>query len=75
MLLPKIVGYAKMNTAKRINQLRNTPGTAVWQRNYHEHVIRDDAPLSNIQLYIAENQLRWADDEENPINISKRTGG
>ncbi len=74
MLLPKIVGYAKMNTAKRINQLRDTPSTPVWQRNYYEHVIRDEASLSNIRLYIAENPMRWADDEENPINISKRTG-
>jgi len=74
MLLPKIVGYAKMNTAKRINQLRNTPSTSVWQRNYYEHIIRDETSLSNIRLYISENPMRWADDEENPINISKRTG-
>ena len=43
-----------------------------WQRNYYEHIIRDETALNNIRRYIIENPLRWADDEENPINI--RTG-
>ncbi len=34
MLLPKIIGYFKMNSAKIINQLCNTPGVSFWQRNY-----------------------------------------
>jgi len=42
MTLPKVVGYLKMNSAKRINQSRNTPGIRVWQRNYYERVIRDN---------------------------------
>lgn len=72
MSLPKIIGYAKMNTAKRINQLRHTYGAPVWQRSYYEHVIRDEASLNRIRQYIAENPLRWADDEENPVNMSNQ---
>jgi putative transposase len=37
-----------------------------WQRNYYEHVIRDDHSLVRIRDYIANNPARWAEDEENP---------
>jgi REP element-mobilizing transposase RayT len=72
MLIPKIVGYFKMNTAKEINQIRNTPGVPVWQRNYYEHIIRDERDLDRIRAYIAENPLRWPEDEENPIRHRQR---
>lgn len=62
MLLPKVVGYIKMNTARQINQLRNADGVPVWQRNYYEHVIRNEESLNSIPRYIAEN----------PVNISVR---
>jgi len=67
MLLPKMVGYFKMNSAKRINQLRNTPGTPVWQRNYYERVIRDEHELQVIQKYIADNPVKWNEDPENNV--------
>ena len=38
----------------------------LWQRNYYEHVIRDEDHLNRIRQYIMENPLRWAEDEENP---------
>jgi putative transposase len=59
MLLPLIVGYLKMNTAKRINLLRGTPGIPVWQRNYYEHVIRSDKKFAEIETYILNNPLNW----------------
>jgi len=31
----------------------------VWQRNYHEHIIRDQASLERIRRYIADNPARW----------------
>jgi len=42
MLLPKVIGYFKMNASKVINELRGTPGGLVWQRNYYEHIVRGD---------------------------------
>jgi REP element-mobilizing transposase RayT len=66
MLIPKIIGYAKMNTAKRINQSRNTHGNPVWQRNYYERVIRDENELNRAQQYIIDNPAKWDTDEENP---------
>ena len=34
--------------SRRINEIRDTPGAPVWQRNYYEHVIRDDADYNRI---------------------------
>ncbi|MFW5862249.1 MAG: transposase [Spirochaetota bacterium] len=62
MTLPKIIGRFKMNTAKQINQLRQTPGTTVWQRNYYEHIIRDEHELNRIRHYIAQNPAKWRND-------------
>ncbi len=50
----------------RINTLRATPGTPVWQRNYHEHIIRDERSLNRIRQYIRDNPAQWAFDPENP---------
>ncbi|MDP1696576.1 MAG: hypothetical protein Q8L45_02120 [Xanthomonadaceae bacterium] len=37
-----------------------------WQRNYYEHIIRNEASLGRIRQYIADNPSRWAQDRENP---------
>ena len=66
MLLPKIVGYFKMNTAKRINLSRQTPGLPFWHRNYYEHIIRNEADLQRIRDYIQTNPVRWAEDQLHP---------
>ena len=59
MLIPKVVGYFKMNSAKQINTLRNTTGMPVWQRNYYEHIIRNENKLNKIREYIQNNPLKW----------------
>lgn len=38
----------------------------LWQRNYYEQVIRNEASLQRIREYIAHNPARWAEDRENP---------
>lgn len=37
-----------------------------WQRNYYEHVIRNEDSLNRIREYIQTNQQRWQLDRENP---------
>jgi REP element-mobilizing transposase RayT len=69
MTLSKVVGYLKMNTGKRINELRDNAGAPVWQRNYYEHIIRNDDDLANIRRYIAENPMKWELDENHPKNV------
>jgi REP element-mobilizing transposase RayT len=36
----------------------------LWQRNYYEHVIRDQDDLERIQRYIAHNPIGWEEDHE-----------
>lgn len=38
----------------------------LWQRNYYERVIRDDAELERAREYIANNPIEWELDPENP---------
>jgi putative transposase len=38
----------------------------LWQRNYYEHIIRDEKSLNHIRQYIADNPAQWALDRENP---------
>jgi putative transposase len=38
----------------------------LWQRNYYEHIIRDDESLNRIRQYISDNPSHWAFDRENP---------
>ena len=58
-----IAGF-KSACTKRINELRDTPGLPVWQRNYHERVIRNDEELHALRGYIRNNPARWEEDSE-----------
>ena len=58
----EMVRAFKTFSAKRVNQLRQTSGTSIWQRGYHEHIIRSDASYLNIAEYIQTNPQRWSDD-------------
>jgi len=64
-----IIGQYKSKTTKRINKLCNTPSRYVWQRNYFDHIIRNDIDLNRIRQYINENPINWDSDRNNPINL------
>ncbi len=64
--LPTIIGAFKSTAARRINARQGTPGATIWQRNYYEHVIRDESSLNRIREYIINNPLSWEMDQENP---------
>jgi REP element-mobilizing transposase RayT len=38
----------------------------IWQRNYYEHIIRNQPELDRIRQYIADNPHQWEEDQENP---------
>jgi putative transposase len=61
----RLIGAFKTVSTKRINEHRDTPGVPVWQRNYYEHIIRNEDDLEAIRRYIACNPLRWHLDREN----------
>ena len=37
----------------------------LWQRNYYEHIVRDEEEWQRIHDYIAANPINWAVDREN----------
>lgn len=63
-----VAGF-KSAVTKRINAIRNNPGCPVWQRNYYEHVTRNDDDLNQIRQYIMNNPMKWELDENNPVNL------
>ena len=44
----------------------NTTVHDVWQRNYWEHIVRDEPELNRIREYIAANPMRWEMDRLHP---------
>ena len=62
--LGAIVGSFKSATSRRIGRDFNVTG--IWQRNYHDRIIRDERELERIWRYIEANPANWADDNENP---------
>ncbi|NCJ08257.1 transposase [Synechococcales cyanobacterium C] len=66
--LSEIVRAFKTFSARRINELRQCSGVPVWQRNYYEHIIRNEESLNRIRGYITENPIRWSKDREGPNN-------
>ena len=43
----------------------------LWQRNYYEHVIRNEDSLNRIRQYILANPAQWAIDRENPAATTR----
>jgi REP element-mobilizing transposase RayT len=67
--LSSFVAGFKSAVTKRINEHRGTPGAPVWQRNYYEHIIRNEDDLEAIRHYILTNPSRWHEDRENPYFV------
>jgi putative transposase len=44
----------------------------VWQRNYYEHVVRDEDELARIREYVHLNAVQWQLDRENPHRLVDR---
>ena len=69
--LGQVVAYFKFQSTKYINQHRDMPGTRVWQRNYYDHVIRDERDLQRIRRYVTDNPMQWELDQLHPNNLSR----
>jgi len=61
--LGRLIGAFKTVSTKQINVICNTPGTNVWQRNFYEHIIRNEYDLNHIREYIVNNPAGWEKDE------------
>ena len=63
--LGSLIGAFKTVSTKQVNLLRNMPGVPLWQRNFYEHIIRDETDFTNARAYILANPLEWIKDPEN----------
>ena len=66
--LHKIVQWFKtMTTNDYINHVKNNNwkpfNKKLWQRNYYEHIIRNEIELNKIRQYIINNPLNWEKDD------------
>jgi REP element-mobilizing transposase RayT len=61
----RLIGAFKTVSTKQINRMRHTPGTVVWQRNFWEHIVRDDGEIDRIRIYIRDNEVNLASDDMN----------
>jgi REP element-mobilizing transposase RayT len=64
--LGQVVRALKSRSAIEANKVLNRSGQ-FWQRNYYEHIIRDDDEPAVIRQYIRDNPINWDEDPDNPI--------
>ena len=75
--LERIVAGFKAACTRRINEARSVGedcisrdrhahSFAVWQKSFHDEIIRDEAHMGNVRVYIANNPAQWEFDRENP---------
>jgi putative transposase len=67
--IPTIVRSYKSAVALRINYARPGDSTPVWQKNYYEHVIRNESDMQAKWDYIESNPSNWEHDDENPRKV------
>lgn len=60
--LTEIVRALKSFSVRCINVLRETAGTKVWQRSFHDHIIRNEASLNKLREYVIYNPALWEKD-------------
>ena len=57
-----VVGWLKYSITKQINRNHDTAGNIIFQRSFHDHVIRDYDDYLKIWEYISTNPAKWQDD-------------
>ena len=58
--IPQIMALFKTGVTKEIR--KSNPGMNVWQRSYHDHIIRSQSSYEKIWLYIHSNPQNWSKD-------------
>ncbi len=57
--LHEIIGRMKSYTTKKYRELSGNSSVILWQRNFYEHIIRNDEDYAEKWQYIDENELKW----------------
>jgi len=64
-----IIGSFKSAVTKQLHQTKTINQEKIWQRNYYEHIIRDEDDYQHTADYIKTNPYNWENDHENPENL------
>lgn len=62
--LSTVIGLFTSTGSKHVYQSKYGKQKHIWQRNYYDHIIRDDTDFKRIIDYIETNPLNWESDEE-----------
>ena len=68
----RLIGAFKTVSTKQINLIRQTPGVSLWQRDFYDHIGRNEKELYRYRKYIKNNPVNWDSDDENPFGKSPR---
>ncbi len=69
--LGNIIAWLKYNSTKEINIKKLGKSFLIFQRNYYEHIIRDQNDLIQKIKYIENNVNTWPHDQDNPHRYSR----
>ncbi|MBR2152908.1 MAG: transposase [Clostridia bacterium] len=60
--IDRAMGWFKYMATKEINKLLETPGKKIFQRSFHDHIIRGEDDYKEIWQYIDSNPSKWKED-------------
>ena len=61
-----MIGQFKSRATRRLWKLPGYGRAPIWQRNYYEHIIRNEAEWDQIIRYIQANPAQWEEDQLHP---------
>ncbi len=59
----QIIGGFKSITTKKSNKIKALENNKLWQRSFHDHVVRNEEKFILIRDYIENNVMTWAHDK------------
>ncbi|PZV17051.1 MAG: transposase [Pseudanabaena sp.] len=57
--LATIIQNFKSVSTRKINKITQNSGVSIWQRNYHERIVRSDQDLDRLRHYMLANPENW----------------
>ena len=57
--LATIIQNFKSVSTRKINKITQNSGVSIWQRNYHERIVRSDQDLDRLRQYMLTNPENW----------------
>jgi hypothetical protein len=73
--LASVIAGVKAAVTRRASSALPRLRLPLWQRNYYEHVVRDERDLERIRGYVAANPARWEEDSYHPRFLAESGEG